>query len=176
MALRMRSRDRSSEDYGEPSVTPDQNTSYGFPGLRPGYEHMPSSIGPHSDITQAMATAAGWPGPGLGPMPPKGINRPGQSAVPGVWSPGVGYGPFNPNAPVYSTQGNPMGYAVNTSGNPHDGGWGMGTFGGGYGQSPFGEFGGFIPSEHSQGAGNYGGGYSFGPEDSDDSDNYGGSG
>ena len=143
MGLRIRSRDRSTEDYGEKPV----------------------------GITGAMAQAAGWPGPGLSPMPPTGINRPGQGAVPGVWSPGVGYGPFNPNAPVYSTQGNPMGYAVNTSGNPHGGGWGMGAFGGGYGQSPFGEFGAFSP-----GAGNYGGGYGFGPEDSDDNDNYGGSG
>ena len=84
-----------------------------------------------------MAVAAGWPGPGAGATA-YGTNRPGQGMVPGVgaWSPGVGYGAFNPNAPVYSTgQGNPMGYGAGSGwgspGNPHGGGWGGGLWGGG---------------------------------------------
>jgi hypothetical protein len=126
-------RDKSTEDYGEKPV----------------------------GITDAMAQAAGWPGPGLGPMPPTGINRPGQGAVPGVWSPGVGYGAFNPNAPVYSTQGNPMGYGANSGwsgpGNPHSGGWGLGVFG-----APMGGFGGFGSPEGMAEAGGeigYSGGF-----------------
>ena len=112
MALRMTSRDRSTEDFGEKPV----------------------------GITDAMAQAAGWPGPGLGPMPPTGINRPGQGAVPGAgWNPGV---PHSGYPQSYNTGGyyaNPMGYgaggfwgADNTGGQVglSGGGWGGGLWGG----------------------------------------------
>tara|TARA_B100000949_G_scaffold69175_1_gene61514 strand:- start:14448 stop:14885 length:438 start_codon:yes stop_codon:yes gene_type:complete len=145
MALRIGSRDRSTEDYG------DNQPSYGFPSAQPGQW---SSISPHSDITQAMATAAGWPGPGLGAaMPPTGINRPGQGAVPGAgWNPGV---PHSGYPQSYNTGGyyaNPMGYGAG-------GFWGADNTGGQVGL----------------GGGGWGGGL-WGGGDPEDSDNYGGSG
>lgn len=121
MGLRMSYKDKSTEDFNE---QPQQ-----------GFPNSPQDFEPYG-ITKAMAVAAGWPGPGLGAaMPPTGTNIPGQGAVPGVWSPGAGYGAFNPNAPVYATgQGNPMGYGAGAGwsgpGNPHGGGWGGGLWGG----------------------------------------------
>tara|TARA_R110002051_G_scaffold169364_1_gene239950 strand:+ start:346 stop:822 length:477 start_codon:yes stop_codon:yes gene_type:complete len=129
MGLRMAYKDKSTEDFNErPQFSAEQQQGFSPEQFQPG-------------ITKAMAVAAGWPGPGAGAHA-FGTNRPGQGMVPGVgnWSPGVGNGAFNPNAPVYATgQGNPMGYGANSGwsgpGNPHSGGWGLGVFGGPMGGS-----------------------------------------